>query len=361
MSKHTSQPAQAADTGSEAQSSQSEQVGKNVEQETVTDTQQWKSEVILTVALIGLGIAVASPVVTAAATVPLWYVVAAAVTGTPEVTFAAKRRLTIDDETGVATAHDEPLSGSPGAVVSVTTTIRNNGSEPAVDFRAVDGVPETLPVVEGTPRVCASLAPGEQTTLEYSVELQRGEYTFTAPRVRVRDLAGATQVELSVTSAGARTVLCSPRVEQPLLQTGHANYPGEGPTGMGGDGVEFHAVRDYEPGDPKRSIDWRRYANTRDLATVEYATQRSTRTLCVVDARTCESHSPAASELSVVELSAGAAERTAERLFEMGHPTGAASLYRRIVSIVPPETGTTVRDRVARFSSRYQRTNQLPT
>gem|GEM_PF-4653194 len=149
-------------------------------------------------------------------------------------------------------------------------------------------------------------------------------------------------------------------MEQPLLQTGHADYPGEGPTSAGGNGVEFHAVRDYEPGDPKRSIDWRRYASTRDLATVKYATQRSTRTLCVVDARTCEFHSPAASELSVVELSAGAAERTAERLFEMGHPTGAAGLYKRIISIVPPETSTAVRDRVARFFEQLSTDESAP-
>jgi len=314
------------------------------------DTADGTWGVVVAVALAAVGLAVGSPVLLAGATIPLWFTAAASLASRPEATVAARRELAVETGSVDATRRngeesDDALSGDPGEVVTVRTTLRNAGAAPVVDLRLVDGVPDALPVVEGSPRACVTLGPGEETTLEYGVELQRGEHAFGEPALRARDLTGATTVDWEAPAAGGDRLVCSPAVDRAPLGDGHNDYAGEVPTDEGGSGVEFHSVRDYEPGDPVRSIDWRRYANTRDLATVEYRAERSTRNLCVVDARSSEEGSPAGSELSTLELSGHAAERTAGRLLAEGHPTGAAVLYSRRATVVPPGTGSTVRER----------------
>lgn len=311
--------------------------------------EEWS--VVVALGLAAVGLAVGSPVLLAGATIPLWYTAAASFAGRPGTTIAVHRELAVETESVDATRQSgdgsdgDALSGDPGETVTVRTTLRNAGSVPAVDLRVVDGVPDAVPVVEGTPRACVTLAPGEETTLEYEVELQRGEHVFGKPALRARDLTGGTMVGWEAPAAGGHRLVCSPTVERAPLGDGHNDYAGEVPTEEGGSGVEFHSVRDYEPGDPVRSIDWRRYANTRDLATVEYRAERSTRVLCVVDARPGEQAAPAGSELSTVELGGHAAERTAGRLLAEGHPTGAAVIRDQQTSLVPPGTGNTVRER----------------
>jgi len=360
MSQQTDAVARSAGTtGSESDRSGGESPTDSTVTVESVESRDAEWGVIVAVLLAGTGLVVGSPVLLAAATMPLWYVAAASLTGRPEAEFSVTRSLRLDgesrsgmtpgnspdSESGSGGMSGEQLSGEPGDVVSVRTTVRNDGSEPAIDLRVVDGVPEALPVVEGSPRACVTLGPGEETTIEYGVELQRGEHAFTATDLQVRDLPGVTRVDVAVRATGAEALRCSPAVEQPPIGGGRNDYAGEVPTSEGGSGVEFHSVRDYEPGDPARSIDWRRYANTRDLATVEYRAERSTRILCVVDARESQFRAPAGSTLSTVELCADAAERTVGRLLQEGHPTGTAAVYSGEITLVPPGTGSAVRER----------------
>jgi len=305
----------------------------------------------LALVIAAVGLIVGSPVLLVGATIPLWYVAAASLAERPETRISVQRDLAVESESvdatrGTGDNAGEALAGDPGEVVTVRTTVRNVGSMPAIDLRVADGVPDALPVVEGTPRACVTLATGEATTVEYGVELQRGEHVFDAPSLRAHDLTGLQRADWDPAVAGDDRLVCSPAVDEAPLGEGRNDYAGEVPTDEGGSGVEFHSIRDYEPGDPVRSIDWRRYANTRDLATVEYRAERSTRNLCVVDARMSQSTAPVGSELSTLELCAGAAERTAGRLLSEGHPTGTATLYRHSASFVAPGTDSTTRQRV---------------
>lgn len=327
-----------------------------------TESQRTHWWVAASIVLAGTGFLVASPVLLAGATIPLWYAATPSLTGKPETTFYVERSLAVDGKGGddARRAADEPLSGEPGDTVTVRTTVHNTGTEPAVDLRILDGVPDALPVVEGSPRTCVTLGAGEQTTIEYSIELQRGEHSFEEAALRVRDLTDVTRIDVPVQADGPRTLRCSPAVEQPPLGAGRNDYAGEVPTDDGGSGVEFHSVREYEPGDSVQSIDWRRYANTRDLATVEFRAERSTRVLCVVDARPSQLRAPVGSELSTLELCADAAERTAGRLLQEGHPTGTAGYYRGQLAMVPPGTSTAIRQRVSDFLGQLPAADRFP-
>jgi len=305
----------------------------------------------LALVIAAVGLAVGSPVLLVGATIPLWFVAAASLAARPETRISVQRELAVESESveavrGTGDSPGEALAGDPGEVVTVRTRVRNVGSMPAIDLRVADGVPDALPVVDGSPRACLTLATGEAETVEYSVELQRGEHVFDAPSLRARDLTGLRRADWEPEVTGGDTLACSPAIDDAPLGEGRNDYAGEVPTDEGGSGVEFHSTRDYEPGDPVRSIDWRRYANTRDLTTVEYRAERSTRILCVVDARASQSTAPVGSELSALELCTGAAERTAGRLLSEGHPTGAATVYEHSASFVAPGTDSMTRERV---------------
>ncbi|WP_255682098.1 DUF58 domain-containing protein [Natrinema sp. SYSU A 869] len=223
------------------------------------------------------------------------------------------------------------------------TTVQNAGSETVVDLRVVDSVPDALPVVSGSPRACETLEPLEETTLEYEVELRRGEHAFGDATVRTRDLTGTVAETWTASVEGNDAIRCSSTVETVGLGDGTNDYAGEVPTDEGGSGLEFYAVREYEPGDPVRSIDWRRYAGTRELATVEYRAERATRIVCVVDARPNQFYAATTERVPAVEHSANAAERTFETLVAAGHPTGIVGIHDRRLTSVSPGTGPATR------------------
>jgi uncharacterized protein (DUF58 family) len=56
-------------------------------------------------------------------------------------------------------------------------------------------------------------------------------------------------------------------------------------TDVGGPGVEFHSTREYRASDPRNRIDWRSYAKTGELTTINYREHRAARVVVVVDAR----------------------------------------------------------------------------
>lgn len=301
----------------------------------------------------GLGVAVGSPLLVAGATIPLWFVAATALGTRPALTLEIERRVSVGGTAGRPTdgAGRDPgetvPSGDPGDAIGVTVAVKNRGEAPLVDVRVADGVPATLPVVDGTPRTCVTLDSGETATFTYHLELRRGEHDFGEATVRTRDLTGTVAATGSVRVAGDDRVTCTPVIDQVPLGSGTNDYAGEVPSDEGGSGTEFFAVRDYQPGDPVGAIDWRRYAATRDLATVEYRAERATRIVCVVDARPSQFLRPADSHLSAAALSTDAARRTVETLSRAGHPTGVLTLTATDRSYVPPGTDAETRERAA--------------
>lgn len=315
------------------------------------------------VVAVGVGLVAGSPLLVAAAAIPLVYVAASTLGGRPDLDVAVERRLVVDGDlaTDVAGMVDDPITGDPGDVVSVELTVRNRGSTPLVDLRMVDGVPASLSVVEGSPRGCVIVEAGGTATLRYGVELRRGEYEFDDATVRVRDLPGTTAVTRSVSVTGDDALACVPAVRRVPLGDGASDYAGEVPTDEADTGTEFYSVREYEPGDPVGAVDWRRYGRERELATVEYRAERATRIVCVVDARHSEFRVAPGTGLSAVSLSADAAERILETLTGEGHSTGVLVPHGERISVVPPGADDTTRERAKAVLEATRAGNTLQT
>lgn len=234
---------------------------------------RWHGGLLGALALVGLGVLFASPLLLAATAVPLGFVVYGALSTVPgDAAVRIERRF--DDATP-----------APGERVTVRLAVENAGDATLSDLRVVDGVPEELAVVGGSPRTAASLRAGESVERTYTVVARRGEYGFEDPVVRVRSLSGSVVHTAVVPAAGEeRLASVNPLAEAPM---GHTTLlrAGTHPTDSGGDGIEFRSTREYRPGDPISRIHWRQYAKTRELTTVSFREERAVRTVIVADAR----------------------------------------------------------------------------
>lgn len=217
-----------------------------------------------------------------------------------------------------------PESPSADDVVAVRVTLRNDGSEALYDLRAIDGVPPMLAVNEGSPRVATALRPGEETTIEYSVRAKPGIHRFGSTTVIARDVSGATEVETTVVS---ETVIeCGTGATAVPLRGLTRNRTGQLVTDRGGRGLEFHRIAEYERGDPVGRIDWRRFARTRELTTVEFREERLAEVVLCVDARPSAYRATSPDEPHAVAYGVDSAMRIAETLFTAEHRVGLATL-----------------------------------
>lgn len=288
----------------------------------------------------GAGILLGSPLLVALAVIPLGFVAAAGFDSAPTASITTERelRLATADEGAHGSEDEDGLSGGPGERVVVSLAVRNDDTDPLVDLRVRDQVPDTLPVVDGNAEACFTLGADETQVLEYTVELQRGEHRFGGVDIRARG-AGSTETRTQTLSVdGDSRLTCFTTVDDVPINEGDNDLAGEIPTDDGGSGVEFYSVRDYEPGDPVRSIDWRRYANTRELATIEFRAERATKVVCLIDQRPNQRRRPSDDHLTGLSLSVAAAEQTFETILDSGYPAGLVGFKERLLVTVDPGT-----------------------
>jgi uncharacterized repeat protein (TIGR01451 family) len=239
----------------------------------VTDRDpRWNGAILAAVALTWVGIVYTSAAVLLGALVPLAYVAYDALGTTPPAdTVSVSRSLSTT----------RPV---PDDTVAVTLTVTNDGDTPISDVRVLDGVPDSIALVDGTARGAFALDADESATLSYTVRAVAGTYTFDDPAVRCRSLSGGQRTTATVPATGDcrfETDAVPPTTD---TESGPAGT-GTGAATGGGRGTEFYATREYRPGDPLSRIDWRRYARTGTLGAIEYSEHTATQAAVVVDAR----------------------------------------------------------------------------
>ncbi|MDQ2071414.1 DUF58 domain-containing protein [Haloarcula sp. NS06] len=255
----------------------------------------------------GAGIVTGNPAVFMVAAVALVYAAYQAAIGDPEPTLTVER-------------HVEPTDPLPGAEVTVTLTLTNDGDATLPDVRVLDGVPERLEVIDGTPRFGTHLEAGASDSVTYTVEARRGDHAFTDVAIVCRNLTGtvefAEQVSVETTLSCSASVDTVPLSGQTLAQSGRV------PTDAGGNGLAFYAIREHQSSDPMSRVDWNRLAKTNELATVEFKETRAATVITLVDSR----HSIAGevNAPTAVQFCAYAAQQVGSALLGMDNRVGAA-------------------------------------
>jgi len=248
---------------------------------------------------------------------------AAFLAGAVGFTYAAYRYASRVPDGRVAVEREiDDRSPLPSREVTVTVTVRNEGEEALPDIRIVDGVPDRLAVVSGSPRHCTSVRPGEAASFSYVVRARRGSHEFGPTTLVSRSLAGTAERRFEVRVDDS--IACETRAEELPLPADTSSYPGHITTDSGGEGVEFYATREFHPSDPLSRIDWKRYARTRELTTVEFRETRAATVVLVVDARTPSHVARRDGEPDAVALSEYAAEQLAAALLGRNDRVGLA-------------------------------------
>lgn len=250
------------------------------------------------------------------------------------IAFAAYPRLTAAPTPTVSISRTTETIGDDRT--AVTTTIQNTGAEPLFDLRIVDGVPAMLAVADGSPRCATTLAAGDAVTLTYELAVRPGGHRFQPTTVLCRDVSGAIEVETTVDEPteieAAATLPTLP------LRPQQSHGVGQLATDEPGDGIEFHSVESYEPGDPVARIDWRRFAKTGELTSVAFRTAVTAEVIVCIDTSAAAYRARSDTEPHAVAHAVDAAARIGDALFAANHRVGLAAVGGA-ESVLPPAAG----------------------
>jgi uncharacterized repeat protein (TIGR01451 family) len=276
---------------------------------------RWEAGITATLVFGSLGLLTGNGLALIAGVVPLGFVLVAAVSSQP----ADPGALSITRDVSPATLY-------PGDEATVEVTVHNTGDTPFPSVHVEDAVPEDVTVVDGPAKIGTALRAGERTAFEYTVTARRGTHVFAPPTVRLRSLTGAVRVTDAIPAAGTEEVTVTVTMDELLLPKQLTKYAGPDATSTSGAGIEFHSLREYRHGDPVTRIDWRSYAKTDDLATINYRERRARRVAIVVDGRPEARLAQSPARPDGASLSAYAGLLAAKALRANGHDVAFAGL-----------------------------------
>ena len=264
----------------------------------------------------------------------------------PVVTYLLAGLLRAPDDVQLeATRHLSVERVSPNEDVVVTVTVVNRGALLEEVFLD-DLLPAGLIVRFGHSRHLMRLAKGASFTFAYTVSGLRGGYGFEALSATVNDPLAVTSRWSRVEAKGQLFVF------PPVTRLRHVAirprrtrvYAGSIPARVGGTGTEFFGVREYQPGDPHHSINWRvsaRYEET--LFANEFQQERVADVGIVLDGRLRTNQF--AHGYSLFEHSVQAAAALADALLFQGNRVGLL-VYASFLRWSLPGYGKVQRERI---------------
>ena len=241
---------------------------------------------------------------------------------------------------------DRVVEGTP---VTMRLSITNEGST-LERFVARDLIPAGLTVDNGKSFAAAVLTPGETLDMEYTLQTKRGCYVLSTVHVAASDLLGLSQrtTLLVPQNEGSGQLIVLPHVARlhrlairPRRTRGHA---GPVPARLGGSGTDFYGVREYQPGDPRRWINWRASArHDSGLFTNQFEQERIANVGLILDAR-ARSDVRAGSD-SLFEHAIQATASLADAFLQDGNRVGLL-VFGRYVDWTFPGYGKVQRERI---------------
>lgn len=151
-----------------------------------------------------------------------------------------------------------------------------------------DKLPKQLDITKGTNYLIVDLKANQSLELAYTVKAPvRGIFEMGPVTLRAQDPFTIFYKELKLDVVDHLTVfpLVFDIKDIPIKSRAPKLYPGASKVKQPGPGSEFFLIRDYTPGDPFRSINWKAYAKTGRLLVNEKEREAVSDIMIVVDAR----------------------------------------------------------------------------
>ena len=239
-------------------------------------------------------------------------------------------------------SHDRVLHG---AHVTIQLSITNQGSNlEEVLLEEVDAGHYTL--VEGAINLITSLRPGEKLIWSYRVRADRGFYLFTGLKARASDHFDLMSRSLSVRVTGRFMALpIAYKLQRIVIRPRRTKiYSGFIPARSGGQGIEFFGVREHQPSDPPRLINWKASArHQHSLFVNEFEQERVADVGLILDGR--ERSYGGSEQGSLFESSISAAATLADACLNDGNRVG-LFIYGRAINWTFPGYGNVQKERI---------------
>lgn len=241
----------------------------------------------------------------------------------------------------------------PGDDVIVTLEVTNRGAD-IDELQLTDNLPSGLKLRDGTPNQLLSLKKDGSYSWTYIVNGPRGGYLFRSLSAEALDHFGVRPRRQQVEAKNDLFVF------PPLVRLNHVTirtrrtrvYSGTIPARVGGPGTEFFGLREYQPGDPPRWINWRASARYNDeLFANEFQQERVADVDIVLDGR--EKTNYFRDGRSLFEHSVLAATSLADAFLSQGNRVGLLH-YGRYLAWTLPGYGKIQRERILQALARAQ-------
>lgn len=260
----------------------------------------------------------------------------------------APRRLELEIE-----RHISQERAVPEQPVEVRVTVQNRGSY-LPELLIADPLPAGVDVVQGSGWHLLSLGKGQSFSWTYTLSGRRGYHTFDQVHATAREAFGLTRYFQEIPSQGQIFIL--PEVltlKQVVIRPRRTRvYSGIIPARLGGPGVEFFGVREYQLGDPPRWINWRASARSdQTIFSNEFEQERVADVGIVLDGRLRSNM--LSSKLSTFEYSVLAAATLATAFINQGNRVGLL-LYGHYLNWTYPGYGRVQQERILRVLAQAQ-------
>jgi uncharacterized protein (DUF58 family) len=266
--------------------------------------------------------------------------------------YFSPRRLRLDLERRLSA---ERVAGSKDAEVFLSLTNHGETLEEVYVEDRLEKRTGSSPTAK--PLSLQTLPAGSPLDLRYIMERQRGEHLFEGLYVRASDHSGLFIREELLHTPGKVSFYPLPaRLKRiPLRPRVTRGFAGYIPSRQGGSGTDFFGVREYQPGDPQRRINWRISARENEtLYANEFEQERVVDIGLILDARQ-PGYPPRVQDGSagLFESSVSAASSLAKSFLEDGNRVSLL-IYGETIERVFPGYGKLQFDRIQRTLARAQ-------
>jgi uncharacterized protein (DUF58 family) len=242
---------------------------------------------------------------------------------------------------------------TPNTDVIVTLTVTNRGAD-IEELLLDEKISPRLTFRLGSPRHLLRLTKGSSQTFTYTIMGPRGTYAFDAVDVAATESLGLIHREQSVVTS--ERLFIFPEVKRLKYVSIHPRrtrvYAGSIPARVGGSGTEFFGVRDYQPGDSPRMINWRVSAHhPENLYSNEYQQERVADVGIVLDAR--ERANFFHTDQSIFEYKVAATAAISDALLSQGNRVGLL-VYSGYLGWTIPGYGKIQRERIMQALTRAE-------
>lgn len=233
----------------------------------------------------------------------------------------------------------------PGQPVQVNLLVTNTGAG-VHELLLHDTLPPNSTLISGSNRRMLSLKKGQSLHWSYTFSARRGFHAFTHIEASASDPFGLHTIQKTYPTTGQVLILpAPPRVRRIVIRTRATRvYAGNIPARLGGAGVDFFGVREYQTGDPQSAINWRVSArHSEALFANEYEQERVADVGIIVDGRMMVNQ--LSEKISIFEDSILAAASLSDAFLSAGNRVGLL-VYGQYINWTYPGYGKRQHERI---------------